>query len=557
MFLFNHAHYCALVFCLFLCKKANAAINTFKTTTAATNDGIKNHHAQRLNILFSAGFGGKSHATPQLEMADILAERGHKITFASFNSTVIPWLADHPRLHPLGIGESPNDVSEFISVVQSYMQGENDLKTVSSKEVSMILLKRFYPKHYRLFRAWILENNVDVMVCDFFVAGCYDAAYETGTSFVITTNMLSHQGLDHQPYLSGLMSYLPATHESTTFMERLKDVIVDPILDNWAQKSYRKIRHELFAELGVTPYNTRLNRWRQGFILSNNFFGFEVDTTTTIAQHIFNWPYMPRTYPSLPSDLKYFLDTRKRVVYVGFGSNMVLPQQRLLVILRSLLVAHADGLLDVPTSMVVNGVTHNIEEMRSGKHSIVRMLNRAPQRAVLNHPSIQLFITHCGIASIYETLFAGVPILGLPVFGDQPSNAVKLQQHGVGLWIRRSQVSEHTLSLALYQLLSQNPLESSPFRTNAHRLQQMIRIADRARNRGPDLIELAAIPGAILAHQSAEWRMPWWKSGNYDLYTFTAFLFIFTGYLLFKTIRYIQIFLLSKQSMHVKQNKLK
>jgi hypothetical protein len=241
---------------------------------------------------------------------------------------------------------------------------------------------------------------------------------------------------------------------------------------------------------------------------------------------------------------------------------MILSRKRTTNLLRSLLSAHQHGLLDgvvwglmktaehddlVPASVKVDGITHRIEDMRSGKHPVIRLLDHALQRAVLAHPSTQLFISHCGISSIYEALHAGVSILGLPEFGDQPSNAIKLVEHGTGLWIRRSAITEETLFDALHRLLLPNSEENRFFRMNAARLQQMIHIANRDHTRGPDLIELAAVPGAILAHESADWRMPWWKASNYDLYAFVIASILATGYLLVYTIHYADTLLRASQ----------
>jgi hypothetical protein len=193
----------------------------------------------------------------------------------------------------------------------------------------------------------------------------------------------------------------------------------------------------------------------------------------------------------------------------------------------------------MPETVESDGVLYSIVDMRSGEHPVIRLMDCATQRALLSHPSTQPFITHCGVMSIFETLYAGVPVLGLPGFGDQPNNANKLAYNGVGLELRKSATSENTLGSALYRLLSPNPNEASSFRANAIRLQQMIRIANRNHGRGADLIELAAIPGAILAHESADWRMPWWQAKNYDLDSFILVSFVACGYLALYSLQYL------------------
>ncbi|KAI5003237.1 hypothetical protein ZWY2020_030397 [Hordeum vulgare] len=59
------------------------------------------------------------------------------------------------------------------------------------------------------------------------------------------------------------------------------------------------------------------------------------------------------------------------------------------------------------------------------------------QLKVLCHPSVGGFLTHCGMNSTLEAVFAGVPMLALPLFFDQPINGrLIVQDWKVGLALR-------------------------------------------------------------------------------------------------------------------------
>lgn len=49
------------------------------------------------------------------------------------------------------------------------------------------------------------------------------------------------------------------------------------------------------------------------------------------------------------------------------------------------------------------------------------------------HPNVKLFITHGGMLSTIETVYHGVPVLCLPMFGDQEMNSHKAEVSGYGL----------------------------------------------------------------------------------------------------------------------------
>lgn len=49
------------------------------------------------------------------------------------------------------------------------------------------------------------------------------------------------------------------------------------------------------------------------------------------------------------------------------------------------------------------------------------------------HPKVKLFISHGGISGTYETVDAGVPVLGFPLLYDQPRNIQLLVDAGIAI----------------------------------------------------------------------------------------------------------------------------
>ena len=85
--------------------------------------------------------------------------------------------------------------------------------------------------------------------------------------------------------------------------------------------------------------------------------------------------------------------------------------------------------------------------------SRVALLTWAPQQAVLAHPAVRAFVTHGGLNSTYEGLAAGVPLLVLPFFGDQPLNARHVADRGLGLCLDPRRLAAPRLARALRSLL--------------------------------------------------------------------------------------------------------
>jgi UDP:flavonoid glycosyltransferase YjiC (YdhE family) len=75
-----------------------------------------------------------------------------------------------------------------------------------------------------------------------------------------------------------------------------------------------------------------------------------------------------------------------------------------------------------------------------------------PQNDLLGHPNAKALVTHCGINSIVEALYHGVPIIGLPLGVDQITNGKLMASRGYGIVLSFSEFGPDELLAALVQV---------------------------------------------------------------------------------------------------------
>jgi glucuronosyltransferase len=127
----------------------------------------------------------------------------------------------------------------------------------------------------------------------------------------------------------------------------------------------------------------------------------------------------------LPDDLKTFADSaEKGLVLFSLGTNVrsdKLGTEIFLKILRAFFrLPQYNFLWKFETKEAFRDLPPN-----------VMIQTWIPQNDVLAHKNTKLFMAHCGLLGIQEAMWYGVPILGFPVFADQPQNAFRLVELGV------------------------------------------------------------------------------------------------------------------------------
>ncbi|XP_075986239.1 UDP-glycosyltransferase UGT5-like [Anticarsia gemmatalis] len=127
----------------------------------------------------------------------------------------------------------------------------------------------------------------------------------------------------------------------------------------------------------------------------------------------------------LPADLKSYLDSSKNgVIYVSFGTNVdptKFSPDRIEVLVKTLSKLPYDVLWK-----------WNDDEL-PGRTENIKISKWLPQSDLLRHPKIKLFVTQGGLQSTDEAITAGVPLIGMPMIGDQWFNVERYVSHKIGI----------------------------------------------------------------------------------------------------------------------------
>ncbi|XP_042851659.1 UDP-glucuronosyltransferase 1A3 isoform X2 [Panthera tigris] len=90
-----------------------------------------------------------------------------------------------------------------------------------------------------------------------------------------------------------------------------------------------------------------------------------------------------------------------------------------------------------------------------------------PQNDLLGHPKARAFITHSGSHGIYEGICNGVPMVMLPLFGDQMDNSKRMETRGAGLTLNVLEMTSEDLANALKAVINDKSYKENIMRLSS------------------------------------------------------------------------------------------
>lgn len=238
--------------------------------------------------------------------------------------------------------------------------------------------------------------------------------------------------------------------EKMSFSQRLHNLFVNlmdyAVMKFWYHPAQKGIYEASFPKEAQIGFNKMLKESVSLALLNSHY-------STSYPR-----PYVPNmieiggaqinTRPKqLPAEIKSVLDAAKDgAVYFSMGSNIQstrLPKEKRDAILRTF--------AKFPK---VKFLWKWEDTELPGKSSNVYIQKWWPQDEILAHPYIKCFITHGGILGTSEANYHGIPVIGIPVFGDQDLNMARAQNVGYGLTVKYKNLTEEALTWALTEMLN-------------------------------------------------------------------------------------------------------
>ncbi|XP_062553019.1 UDP-glycosyltransferase UGT5-like [Armigeres subalbatus] len=405
---------------------------------------LQSNGADSAKILCVFPTGSKSHVLGPQALLKNLAQRGHEVTMVS----------SFPLSKPV---KNYRDVyvpvdDKFGPVMASFMQGGS---RNMFKYMPIITKASLDNSNYTInspqFQKLVKEEQFDVAIVGFFmndfVLGIR-SWFKCPTIFYFSAGFGSLNNVVGNPLeVSAAPHLLLGKKDPMSFIDRVINTLVytiDFVILNIIQHITKPYYESNFpAEKGYPSYEQA--KLDVSLVLLNSYF------TQSVPR-----PYLPnmvevgglqiKSKPDpLPEDIKAWLDGAKDgAIFISFGSNLKSSNLR---------QDKFDAIIGSISKLKQRIIWKWDADEMPGKPANVLIGKWLPQDDILAHKNLKLFLTHGGLGSITEAMYHGVPVVGIPMFGDQDTNVAQVVKEGWGASVSFDDLTEEKLTAAIGEVL--------------------------------------------------------------------------------------------------------
>ncbi|CAH2090412.1 unnamed protein product [Euphydryas editha] len=387
-----------------------------------------------LNILGVFPYQGKSHFFAFKPYIEELVARGHNVTVIS----VFPREKPMKNYHDISLGDKVKILKDEFQLQRSYY---------SIFKISLFLVSTGIENCRTMLADKNVQNLVkssakfDVTLVENFNSDCgLGLAYKIGapvvglSSCVLMPWYYNRFGIPYNPSYVPFLLLEGGTKPS--LYQRVERTVFDFYFKNLYKWYSQRIDQNTLAQyFDDIPPLEELGRNIKFLLIYTNFVLNGPSLTTSNVIEVGGY-HITKPKP-LPDDLKKFIEESEHgVIYISFGSVFKAastPKDKVETIIAAL--------SELPQRVIWKWEAKSLP----GNPKNIYFSKWLPQNDILADPKVLAFYSHCGLLGTTEAIYHGVPMVAMPIFGDQPSNAAAVEESGLGVQIQLNELTKTKL----------------------------------------------------------------------------------------------------------------
>ncbi|CAB3360397.1 Hypothetical predicted protein [Cloeon dipterum] len=470
--------------------------------------GLSAAHGSRILCLF--GVSGKSHNNFFSSLTRELANRGHDLTVltsyptnktsANYKEIAVDVMDKVGAVFSPFTHTEENFFSQFGSIIKIFVQTcpyvlqTPQVKPLLNEKFDLVFISMFFNQCFLPFG---------------YLNGAPVIAISPGGSFGMGMDMENPEPTSYVPSV-----FLPFTSKMT-FTERVANTVMTQLISALGTYYLKPHMHQAAKEF-FGPNIPTIEEMEKNIslVIYNNHFSLNSPRPLNPGIIEAGGMHIKEKNEKLSKDLQDFMDGAKDgVIYFSMGSvvqGSQMPKDKLNALL--------EAFTELPQRVIFKWETDEMPDRPKN----VKIGKWLPQQAILAHPNIRLFITHGGLLSTQEAAYHGVPLVGIPFFGDQQLNVAKSARMGFAVGLDFTTLSKQSVLQAIKTVVD-NP----SFLKNAQDLKRRVRDQqDKPLDRALFWTEYVLRHNGAPHLRTAATDMRWWQVHLIDVYG-AIFTFIF------------------------------
>ncbi|CAL8110972.1 unnamed protein product [Orchesella dallaii] len=485
------------------------------------------------NILFFHAVSTASHRTAIWPLAEKLADSGHNVTYIF---PVERKMGSHPKIEELTPSKMVPLVAEFVDFdINMRLNDKVDEWAYAVFSRSLEFCEAFYDSPE--IQEWLARPGLhyDLVMLDILSECAYGLVYKFKAKHILffptSSPPFLFDGIGIVPETSSIPDvsslYKPS---EMNFMARVQNTIMTILWRFGYLYFFKDVVPIIEEKLDITNFPAITE--------------FEKNTSLVLVNHHFVEDY-PRSLPPmvvpfsgigcnsknsktetspLPKDISSFIGNSEDVIYVSFGSAVVVSSMPI-----SLREEFFEAFKALPKIKFLWRWTGDIPS-ETPKNAM--LLPWFPQRQILTHPKIRGFVTQGGRPSTHEALCYAVPLITIPMFADQDFNANRLESIGAAIQIDIKNMSSALLKASIEELIQ-----------NQQRKSRMVELSNMFKDHPIDPLENVLYWVEYVLRYDTSLLKPlginqtWYQRRLLDVYAFISIVLLgVTGFVMFITV---------------------